>query len=206
MGLDLGWATPSEWVQRIASHEMDLLSDHAHCELKAAAMGQVLIAKNPEYPELAEALTPVVIEEMEHFALVVAELRSRGGELGEQLPSPYAEGLHRGSAMGRTSMLLDRLLIAHLIEGRSLERLHLLSRHHPDQGLRQLFGGLCANEAQHRALFLTLAQDIFGSGADERLLALTRVEAEILDSLPFEPRMHSGMGSENPLEVGQRTT
>ena len=42
MGLDLGWSTPVEWVERIASYELELLSDHAHCELKAAAMGQVV--------------------------------------------------------------------------------------------------------------------------------------------------------------------
>lgn len=182
-----------EWVERIAPFELELLSDHAHCELKAAAMGQALIAKNPEYPAISRALTPVVIEEMEHFALVLAELHARGGQLGEQTPSPYALGLRRGAHMGHTSVLLDRLLIAHLIEGRSLERLHLLGQHHPDERLRDLFGGLCASEAQHRALFLGLAQDIFGAGADDRLEALSRVEAEVLTGLPFAPRVHSGL-------------
>lgn len=193
MGLDLGWSTPAEWVERIAPYELELLSDHAHCELKAAAMGQVLIAKNPEYPTLVEAITPIVIEEMQHFGLVFEELTRRGGQLGEQMPSPYADGLHRGSAEGRTSMLLDRLLIAHLIEGRSLERLHLLSSFHPDVKLRAMFGGLCASEAQHRAVFLGLAADFFGVAANSRLDELTRLEATVLEGLSFAPRVHSGM-------------
>ncbi len=194
MGLDLCWATPVEWVERIAPHEHALLSDHAHCELKAAAMGQVLIAKNPEYPALVQAITPMVIEEMEHFAVVHAELSARGGQLGEQVPSPYADGLHRGSSEGRTSMLLDRLLIAHLIEGRSLERLNLLSHHHPDEQLRVFFHGFCASEAQHRALFLGLAEELFGPSAGLRLEYLTGLESRVLEGLSFAPRVHSGLG------------
>lgn len=45
----LAWRTPPEWVRRVEREPNLLLSDHAHCELKAAASAQSLIARNPAH-------------------------------------------------------------------------------------------------------------------------------------------------------------
>lgn len=195
MGLGLVATTPAAWVEQVERDPLALLSDHAHCELKAAASGQALVGKNPDFPRLVDEVSAVVVEEMEHFQLVVAELRRRGGELGPQVPNHYADRLHAASGQGRTSILLDRLLVAHLIEGRSLERFQLLAEHLADRELAALYAGLVASEGRHRALFLSLARERFGDDADARLAHLATAEARILADLPASPTMHGGCGA-----------
>jgi tRNA-(ms[2]io[6]A)-hydroxylase len=191
----LEWATPPEWVERVESELPALLSDHAHCELKAAATAQALVAKNTEDRELVEQLAAMAGEELEHFQRVTCELYSRGATLRPQEPSPYAAALRSRSAATRSSLLLDRLLLAQLIEARSLERFQLLAEHLADRELSALYRDLMASEAGHRALFGRLARGHFPAPiVERRQAALWALEGEILAALPFAHRMHSGLG------------
>lgn len=193
MGFPLDVLTPAEWVAAVERQPLALLADHAHCELKAATTAQSLIAKNPGHTSLVVALGDVAIEEMQHFVRVVAELHARGGALGPQDESPYAAGLHAGSAASRTSLVLDRLVLAHLIEARSLERFHLLAHHLADPGLRALYKELLPSEAAHQGLYLRLAREAFGADAvAARLATLRRIEGEVVLALPMGARVHSG--------------
>ena len=112
MGFRLDWSTPPAWVARVAERPLELLSDHAHCELKAAASAQAMVAKNGHLPELVDALGAVAIEELEHFRRVHDLLRERGGALLPQDVNPYAEALLDRSAATRSRRFLDRLLDA----------------------------------------------------------------------------------------------
>ncbi|MEL6714391.1 MAG: tRNA isopentenyl-2-thiomethyl-A-37 hydroxylase MiaE [Planctomycetota bacterium] len=196
MGFALDFETPTSWVAEVERDPLALLSDHAHCELKAAASAHALIAKNPEHSALARALTEVAIEEMEHFRIVLDELEERGGTLGEQSENGYAAALHKGSAATRKSLVLDRLVIAHLIEARSLERFHLLAHHARDERLRELFGGLLPSEAAHQGMYAKFARQLFGrDAADARIQELRALEAEVMRGLPPGPTVHSGTPS-----------
>tara|TARA_R110002126_G_scaffold6872_5_gene34717 strand:+ start:9504 stop:10094 length:591 start_codon:yes stop_codon:yes gene_type:complete len=189
----LAWATPPEWVAMVEADPLAFLNDHAHCELKAAAMGQSLIAKNPSFGMLIDTVPQVVLEEMQHFVQVNAELRKRGGELGVQEPSPYADGLHQGAAATRTSLVLDRLVLAHLIEARSLERFDLLANHLTDRTLAALYEELLPSEAAHRGLFRKLAREAYGDAAEARIETLGELESRLIAGLPFAHRVHSGI-------------
>jgi tRNA-(ms[2]io[6]A)-hydroxylase len=189
----LAWATPPEWVAHVEREPLALLSDHAHCELKAEATARSLMARHADRAPLVEALAPMADEEREHFELVLAELRARGGQLAPQGSNPYAAGLHRRSAASRRDALLDRLLVARLIEARSLERFQLLAAHLTDRGLADLYRGLVASEAGHAALFGRLARALFPAGqVAARLAELVALEAELAAGLPFDHRVHSG--------------
>lgn len=193
MAFPLDTETSPAWVAEVERDPIALLSDHAHCELKAAASAHALIAKNPDHHELARALTEVVIEEMEHFAIVLKELESRGGTLGEQTENAYASSLHKGSAATRNSLVLDRLVIAHLIEARSLERFHLLSHHATDERLRSLFAELLPSEAAHQGMYAKFAREIFGrEAAEARIAELRALEGRVMNELPPGPTVHSG--------------
>jgi tRNA-(ms[2]io[6]A)-hydroxylase len=189
----LAWSTPPEWVARVEHAPLALLSDHAHCELKAAASAQALIAKNTEHADLALRMAEVAVEELEHFRTVVGVLRGRGGALASQDESPYAAALHRGAAASRNHpLLLDRLLLAHLIEERSLERFHLLAEHLADARLAALYRALLPSEAEHRVLFLRFARELFPDTADARADTLRELEGRVISALPCAPRIHSG--------------
>jgi len=193
MSFPLDALTPESWVKVAESDPIALLNDHAHCELKAAATAHSLIAKNPGHTELARALTEVVIEEMEHFRIVLDRLEARGGSLSEQSENAYAAALHKRSAATRKSLVLDRLVIAHLIEARSLERFHLLAHHASDPDLRKLFSELLPSEAAHQGMYAKFARQLAGRAtADARIASLRALEAEVMCGLPPGPTVHSG--------------
>lgn len=196
MSFPLDALTPENWVEIAESDPIALLNDHAHCELKAASTAHSLIAKNPGYTELAQALAEVVIEEMEHFRIVLERLEARGGALSEQSENAYAATLHKRSAPTRKSLVLDRLVIAHLIEARSLERFHLLAHHASDPDLRELFAELLPSEAAHQGMYAKFARKLFDRAtADARIAALRAIEAEVMLGLAPGPTVHSGFPS-----------
>ena len=191
--LQLRWCTPAEWEQRAGALEVELLSDHAHCELRAAASAQALITRNPERAPLVEQLTATAIEELRHFRRVVRCLGEIGGELRSAGPNPYVEALTRRSAESRGTVLLDRLLVSALIEARSLERFEILAESAATPRVRELYSRLVPSERAHAELFVGLAEEAFGAPrVAERLERLLVLEAEVASGLEFAARVHSG--------------
>jgi tRNA-(ms[2]io[6]A)-hydroxylase len=189
----LEYETPVRWVTGVEREPLALLSDHAHCELRAASSAQALIVRNPQRSSFVAAMLALAQEELEHFGLVSRELAARGGRLSHKSPNPYADQLLARSAEHRGDAFLDRLLVAGLIEARSLERFHLLATHLADRDLAQLYRELLPSESRHHSLFLDCAREFFGRPrAEERFERLRALEAEIVAALPFAVRIHSG--------------
>lgn len=193
----LGLLMPTDpaWAQVAEAHLDQLLSDHAHCELKAAQSALSLLGRyGGELPALMEPLTALACEETQHFAEVERRLRLRGRALELPRSDDYVHQVR--AAAGRTRkhdapVLLDRLLIAALIEGRSCERFSLLSRQLSDCDLRAFYKDLMASEARHFTLFSTLAADCFGADESRRRFGeLAQCEAAICERLPFGPTVH----------------
>jgi tRNA-(ms[2]io[6]A)-hydroxylase len=191
--LRLDWKTPASWADAVLSDPLALLSDHAHCELKAASAIQSLIVTYPDRLALVQELGPVAVEEMQHFNQVVGVLVGRGHTLRAARPSPYAEGLGKAARQGRKDLMLDRLLVAGLIEERSFERFELLAEHTTDGELEDLYRGLMVSEARHRRLFAQVAGNYYSRAEIEtREQELRAAEAQVIRVLPFDVRMHSG--------------
>ncbi len=182
-----------EWLAAALSDTLTLLSDHAHCEKKAAASAISLIARFWKKPRLVQEMGELAEEEMGHFNEVHALLVARGGVLGADDGDPYAKALVK-QARGETGdeRMVDRLLIGALIEARSFERLQLLGEHHPDDELREMFARLAVSEARHGAQFVALARDLGPSReyADARLAELADFEWELIEHGPIRCAMH----------------
>ena len=73
-GLLLASRTPASWAPSVAGDVGALLSDHAHCELKAAASAMTLLRRHGARAGLVARLTPLVREELDHFQRVLREL------------------------------------------------------------------------------------------------------------------------------------
>ncbi|MHC4261632.1 MAG: tRNA isopentenyl-2-thiomethyl-A-37 hydroxylase MiaE [Planctomycetota bacterium] len=194
--LTLRSQTPIEWAERVGREPFSLLSDHAHCELRAANSAQALIHHHTAHGSLCDRLAALAVEEMTHFRQVLGLLEELGGSLQPGPKSPYADGLlggARGVRGARDEALLDRLLIAGLIEARSLERFELLAEHAPEPRMRALYAELGPSERGHAELFPKLALRAFDpEHVAERARVLEALEAEVLDGLDQAPRMHSG--------------
>lgn len=202
--LALAWETPRAWAAAALEHPLLLLSDHAHCELGAAAASQALLARHPGKRRLVQRLSACAIEELRHFRAVHALLLDLGGELGPARRNPYAEGLLALAGRGPDA-LLDRLLVSALIERRSRERFECLERAARARAprLAHLWSELAPSEAGHAALFVELAGALFPADEVEpRLERWIQREGQLLSSLPFAPRIHSGPPA---LESGSRS-
>src|SRR5262249_21593001 len=128
----LGLLAPTDpsWADAAARDLPGLLSDHAHCELKAAQSALSLVARHGgEHPSLVAPLVALAHEETEHFAEVQAKLAAAGGTLALPGSDAYVVALRETarSDAPSTPALLDRLLVAALVEARSCERFKLLS-------------------------------------------------------------------------------
>ena len=191
--LRLDWRTPDSWATAVLADPLALLSDHAHCELKAASAVQSLIVTYPDRQALVQKLGPMAVEEMQHFNQVVEVVAGRGHSLRAARPSPYAEGLGKAARQGRQHLMLDRLLVAGLIEERSYERFELLAEHAEDGELKHLYRDLMVSEARHRRLFALVARNYYSRAEiEKREGELRAAEAAVIRALPFEVRMHSG--------------
>lgn len=186
--------THPHWVEAAAADLPALLSDHAHCEIKAAQSALSLVARYAgEMPSLVEPLTALAREESEHFRLVHEQLDRRSERLGLPASDGYVTKLTAAARTDRHKYpaLLDKLLVAALIEGRSCERFRLLAEHLPQADLRAFYRDLMASEARHFTLFCTLATDAYGREATRaRLAMLATREAEIIKDLSLGPQVH----------------
>jgi tRNA 2-(methylsulfanyl)-N6-isopentenyladenosine37 hydroxylase len=182
--------TDEAWLPVALAGFARVLVDHAHCERKAAASALSLVNDYSDCDELVRRLTRLAQEELRHFEAVHKELRARGLSLSRDRGDPYAKLLLRHVRHGQRERRTDRLLVCSLIEARSCERLGLLG-----QGLGgdlgRFYTRLATAEAGHHRLFVELASAYDEPGAvTQRLDELAEIEAEIVASLPIEPRIH----------------
>jgi tRNA 2-(methylsulfanyl)-N6-isopentenyladenosine37 hydroxylase len=192
----LGLLTPTDprWVEAAATDLPGLLSDHAHCELKAAVSALSLVSRfGADHPPLVDALSALAQEEAAHFRAVQGQLRTRGAKLGRPDADGYVNALWSmtKSERARFPVLLDRLLVNALIEARSCERFKLLSEGLVDTELRAFYRGLMESEARHYRLFNALSEELFGVKlARDRAAELACREARVAGQLPLGPKVH----------------
>ena len=191
MILRLAAPTRSSWIDEVRADLPALLIDHANCEKKAASTVLNLLFRYTD-PDLANALSPVAREELEHFELVLSLLKARGIPFVRLSPSTYAKHLYEAVRREEPDRLLDTLLCCALIEARSCERMQILSEGLDDPDLRAVYKSLLASEARHHQLYVRLATDRFDKAVvHSRLVALAAHEAKVLSVPGAEPRVHS---------------
>jgi tRNA 2-(methylsulfanyl)-N6-isopentenyladenosine37 hydroxylase len=186
--------TDRDWLLAVEGDLGRLLSDHAHCELKAAHSALSLVGRyGGEMPEMVAPLVALAHEETEHFREVEEKVRARGGQLGLPATDGYVVALRKVAREDaeQSPVFLDRLLISALIEARSCERFKLLAEGLADASLRAFYKELMASEANHYRLFARLAETRFGeSEARARLRTLAEREALLASTLPLGPTVH----------------
>jgi tRNA-(ms[2]io[6]A)-hydroxylase len=184
--LGLKLATDPRWVNIAEKNIEEILIDHAFCEQKAATNGISLIIQYPEKEKLVEIVTPIVAEEWGHFRMVLKEMAKRGYKLGPKRTDKYVAELFKLERKGgrKENQLMDKLLIAALIEARSCERFRLLSENISDPELKEFYHELMISEAGHYRVFLDLAKEYMSEEiVKQRLQEMLEAEAEIMKNL-----------------------
>lgn len=188
---ELKYHTPIEWAEIAVSDFDAFLQDHAAAEKKASGMAMSMLSHYPDRKSLVKSMTDLAIEEMIHFKQVLKLLHARGKTLGDDSKDPYINQIRKVFRHGTEVFLLDRLIVAGVIEARGYERFSLISEVLPEGKDKELYNAIAKSEEKHKNLFVELALEYFEKDVVmKRLDEVLDVEAEICKSLPFRAALH----------------
>jgi tRNA-(ms[2]io[6]A)-hydroxylase len=183
--------TRTEWLQRVTSDIDSFLVDHAACERKASATALSFVSHYPDRSELVSAMIQLAREELEHFQRVYQQIAARGLRLRADEKDLYVVQLRDQIRRGGNFYLMDRLLVAAVVEARGCERFGMVADALPPGTLKELYATLTRSEAHHHQLFLALARRYFEPGdVAARLDCLLDAEAAIVGQLAIRPTLH----------------
>ena len=191
--LGLKFETETSWVEIAKAGLQQVLTDHAFAEQKAASNAVSIIINYSEETELVSAMSDIAIEEMEHFKMVHEFMVEKGMVLGREQKNDYAKHLHSYfvKTKDRTDALIQRLLIAALIEARSCERFKVFSENIEDQALSDFYKDLMVSEANHYTVFLGFARQYQDRKiVDEKWEGLLAYEAEFMKNRGTSAKVH----------------
>ncbi len=185
--LRLKLATEKRWAELAEKNLKEAMIDHAFCEQKAASSAISIIVNFPDYPELVKKMSEIAIEEMEHFRAVHDKILARGWKLKLGRKNDYVNKISKffPKTSDRKLNLINKLLLAAMIEARSCERFRVLTLTIKDKELVEFYHELTKSEAGHFALFLNFAKK-YADGID--------IEAKWQEFLKFEAEIVQDYG------------
>jgi len=190
---DLRFKTPPEWLEVVFADFDAFLLDHAACERKAAATGMSFVVRYPDKNELIEPMIEFAREELDHFRIMYRIVHERCLILADDYKDPYVNALRTQVRNGGLGMLLDKLLVAGIVEARGCERLFMVAEALKERSspLAEPYLDLARAEARHHGLFFRLARAYFDEPEiDERAGTLLDYEAELVRRLPHRAAVH----------------
>jgi len=194
MKLNLDVAIPSkqEWLNAVMEDFDSFLQDHADCERKASAMAMSFVAKYPDRSAIIPELIATGIEELEHFQQVYELMQSRGVELNAAMTEDlYVKRLIKQCHSGREERLMDRLLIASIVETRGAERFKMVAEALEDGEMKKFYKMLWASEAKHGHIFVKMALNYFPEDkVYDRLAWWVERESEVIEGLEIKAALH----------------
>ena len=188
--LDLA-PTPNAWLEAVLADFPSFLQDHASCEKKASGMALSVASHYPDRPELLSAMADLAVEELTHYREVVRLLIARGLQPSADAKDDYVRGFNAVIRKGPAEYLLDRLLVAAVIEARGHERFGLIAKALPSGADQRFYQAITASEGRHWQLFIQLAlAETDSAQVLPRLEELVAIEAELIAAQPPRPRLH----------------
>jgi tRNA-(ms[2]io[6]A)-hydroxylase len=191
--LGLQFETSTSWAEIAKDNLEQILTDHAFAEQKASANAISIIINYSEETDLVKDMSDIAIEELEHFRMVHQLMIQRGFVLGREQHNDYAKSLQKffPKTKDRQTALINRLLVAALIEARSCERFKVFSENMQDEELSKFYKDLMVSEANHYTLFLGYARKYMDrKTVDEKWKSLLAFEAEMMKSRGTRATVH----------------
>lgn len=185
--------TPQAWLDKCEENLPVLLSDHAHCERKAAQAALSLMPHFSDNHRVSSTLARLAREEMRHFEQVLKHI-DRLGFTHENRPAcRYAKELHHVMRKEGKPALVDKLIGAAIIEARSCERFAALGQILTGE-LKDFYHKLWLAEKRHAVVYLEFCA-LFETEEKiaQRCETLLTAEAEIINTPETCYRFHSGV-------------
>ncbi|MGI9526192.1 MAG: tRNA-(ms[2]io[6]A)-hydroxylase [Weeksellaceae bacterium] len=185
--------TDPRWANIAEDNLEAILTDHAWCEQKAASNAITIITMIPEEEEIVTELLEIAQEELDHFQQVHNIIKERGYTFGQARKDDYVNDLMKfiPKGLGRTQFIVERMLLAAMIEARSCERFKVLSDNIEDQDLAKFYRELMISEANHYTAFLKYARKMIDPElVNKRWKEWLAYEAEVIASYGKDEKIH----------------
>src|SRR6185312_2851870 len=172
---------PADWLPKVMANVPAVLVDHAHLERKAATSA-LNLEKYHDLHSRVEELNAIAIEELQHFQMVLDLLKRRGIPFGQAFPSPWIKGLMKSVRPGERFQVIDHLICASLIEGRSCEKFQFLAEalRKTDPELGNFYASLVESEGNHYATYILMARAVDDGETDRRLDFYLDLDAKLM--------------------------
>lgn len=189
--IQLRYPTPDEWAQIVLSDFNAFLNDHAAAEKKASGMAMSMALHYRHKERLVTEMIDLSIEELQHFKACVKLIHDRGLSLLPDEKDAYVNQLRTFQRQGQDVGLLDRLIVAGIVESRGCERFGLVANALPEGDMKNFYHAITASEDKHQTLFIDLAKEYFPEEIiRDRLDELLDLEAALVESLPLRAALH----------------
>ena len=193
MMIKLKTNTPQAWLDKCLDNLPTLLSDHAHCERKAAQAALSLMPYFSDNHQVSNTLARLAREEMRHFEQVLKHISRLGFTHGNRAACRYAKALHDTMRKEGKAALVDKMIGAAIIEARSCERFAALGQILEGE-LKDFYHKLWLAERRHAIVYLEFCglledEQVIRQRLDDMLTA----EAEIILMPEDCYRFHSGI-------------
>ncbi len=186
-------ASPRAWVDHVMQNFDAFLGDHASCEKKASGMALHIAAHYPDRPQLVSAMVDLAVEELMHYREVVRLILARDLSPTPDTKDAYVQDMNNCIRRGSENYLLDRLLVAAVIEARGHERFALLARALPQSAEKRFYTTIAASEERHWRIFYELALTHTAGGTTQvarRLDELIAAESDVIRGMPLRAALH----------------
>ncbi|MDP2561211.1 tRNA-(ms[2]io[6]A)-hydroxylase [Psychrobium sp. 1_MG-2023] len=188
---ELKFNTPAAWTEAVLANFDYFLQDHAAAEKKASGMAISMLSHYQDRPKLVRAMTDLALEELIHFKQVLKLMTARDVLLRNDTKDLYIKEIRALCRHPRDQLMMDRLLIAGIIEARGYERFSLVADALEAGKDQEFYAAIAKSEAKHKDLFVELAYEYFDKeSVDTRLEELLIAEAKICEKLPFTGALH----------------
>lgn len=189
--MDLRIATPPAWIDTVMKDFDAFLLDHANAEKKAASMAMTMVSHYPDRADLVREMIDLALEELTHFRSVAKLIAEKGLQLAADEKDPYVNAFRAAMRTGSEPFLMDRLLVAGIIEARGAERFGLVANALPNGKLQRFYRSITRSEQQHYRLFISLCEQYFAPHeVASRMDELLQIEAQIVAELPLRAALH----------------
>lgn len=189
--IQLRYQTPETWSKVVLQDFNNFLIDHAAAEKKASGMAMSMALHYRDKTRLVREMIDLSIEELQHFRECVSLIHERGLKLLPDEKDPYVNAMRDFQRQGKVEGLLDRLIVAGIVEARGCERFGLVEKALPKGPMKDFYAAITRSEDKHQGLFLELAEEYFSSEIiEQRLSELLDLEAELVAHLPHRAALH----------------
>ena len=189
--MELREPSSKAWLDAVLSDFDSFLLDHAACERKASAMALTFVVRYPDRDPLLDPMITLAREELTHFHRVFKILRQRNLQFRKDEKDPYVNTLLKQTRRGREEELMDRLLLAGVVEARGNERFEQIAEALEEGPMKVFYEDIARSEARHADLFVDLARALFPEAdIDGRLSFWLDREVEAIRAVPPRPALH----------------